>query len=188
MPPDCKPPEDREQTYARFVALLAAQERRVRLFVRSLMPGSQEIDDVMQNVGLACWNKFGQFAPASDESAGDEFARWACVVARFEVLRHRRSCARDRLRLSEDTIRLLAADAEDRLPQAERERQAIGRCLDGLPDPDRRLLLSVYTPGESVAALAAEWGEDAKRLYRQVDRLRRAIADCVRSRLAMESP
>ena len=177
------PPDRREADYDRFVGLFAGRERPVRAFVRSLLPTVHDADEVMQEVGLACWRKFDDFAGDSP----DEFVRWACVVARFEVLRYRRGKARDRLVLSDEAITRLAARAEERLGRAEAERAAVGRCLDRLSGEERRLLLSVHTPGDSVAAVAAETGQKARRLYDAVARLRDRVGRCVRSQLEPEA-
>src|SRR6056297_1435006 len=106
--------------YEQFVALFARHERAVRGVIRSMLPTSQDADEVMQEVGLACWHKFSNFQA---DGSQDAFFRWACVISRFEVLKYRRKCARDRLVLSDETIHLLSADAEDRCLVAERERQ-----------------------------------------------------------------
>jgi RNA polymerase sigma-70 factor (ECF subfamily) len=172
-------PKDKQ--YDRFVSLFARHEQAVRGFARSLLPSGQDVDDVMQEVGLACWRKFDAF---ESKDSTDEFVRWACVIARFETLRHRRNCARDRLVLSEDVIELLATDAEARLEDAEAERQAVADCLRKLQDSDRRLLLSVHTPGDSIAKIASELGQKARGLYSQVNVLRDLIAECVQQRLA----
>ncbi|MDB4733004.1 sigma-70 family RNA polymerase sigma factor [Planctomicrobium sp.] len=171
----------KDQQYDRFVSLFARQERSIRSFVRSLLPTSNDADDVMQEVGLVCWKKFSSFE--GDESP-EEFVRWACVIARFEVLRHRRNFARDRLVLSEEVLSLLACDAEERLPVAERERQAVEKCLNKLPPRERRLLLSVHTPGDSIAKVAAEFGQEVRRLYTKVTALREVLKQCVSRQMA----
>ena len=167
--------------YDQFVSLFARHERAVRGFVRSLLPSWQDVDDVMQEVGLACWRKFDAFESAD---SADEFVRWACVIARFEALRHRRNCARDRLVLSENVIEVLAADAEVRLEKADAERKAVELCLQKLPESERRLLLSVHTPGDSIARISADMGQKARRLYSKVNALRDLIGECVRRRIA----
>jgi len=175
----------RDDLYDQFVSLFARHERAVRGYVRSLLPSNQDVDDVMQEVGLACWHKFKTF-----DSAGSPgiFVRWACVIARFEVLRHRRNLARDRLVLSEEVIKLLATDAEIRLEKAQAERVAVESCLKKLSDPERRLLLSVHTQGDSIARIAVELGEKARRLYSKLNALRDLIAECVRKKLVAENP
>ena len=172
---------DSSDVYRHFLAMFARHERSIRAYVRSLLPSSNDVDDVMQEVGLACWKKFATF---DDAAAPSGFVRWACVVARFEVLCFRRQCARDRLLLSEDVMQLLAQDAEHRLEKAEAERNAVEHCLQKFQAAERRLLLSVHTPGDSVARVAAELGQQARRLYTKVNHLRDLLAACVRRELA----
>ncbi len=167
--------------YEQFVALFARHERAVRGVIRSMLPTSQDADEVMQEVGLACWHKFSNFQA---DGSQDAFFRWACVISRFEVLKYRRKCARDRLVLSDETIHLLSADAEDRCLVAERERQALEGCLNGLSPADRRLLLSVHTRGDSVADIARQLGQSARRLYSRVNKLRELMGECVQRKLA----
>lgn len=169
--------------YETFLALLARHERAIRGVVRSVLPSSHDADEVMQEVGLACWRKFSDF---QNNASPDGFFRWACVVARFEILKYRRKCARDRLVLSEEIIQLLAADAEERCAVAASERHALEACLKRLPPADQRLLLSVHTPGDSVAAIARQLGQQTRRLYSRIARLRELVGECVRRKLAEE--
>ena len=148
-----------------------------------MLPRGQDVEDVMQEVGLVCWRKFDSF---QESPSAADFIRWACVIARYEVLRHRRRAARDRLVLSEDVLELLAHDAEARLDRAEAERRAVEQCLQKLQPIERQLLLSVYTPGVTVAQIAAEVGQKARRLYSRLNALRDLVADCVRKRLSLE--
>ena len=167
--------------YDQFVALFARHERAVRAVVRSMLPSSRDVDDVMQEVGLACWHKFADFRP--DDSA-DAFFKWACLVARYEVLKYRRKQARDRLVLSDETIRLLSGDAEQRVNAMENERLALEDCLGKLQPADRRLVLSVHSRGDSVARIARQLGQSIRRLYSRVNVLRDILGECVRTKLA----
>jgi RNA polymerase sigma-70 factor (ECF subfamily) len=167
--------------YDQFVALFARHERAIRGVIRSMLPSSQDADEVMQEVGLACWHKFSDFQ--TDDSQ-DAFFRWACVIVRLEVLKYRRKCARDRLVLSDETIQLLSAEAEDRAPIAEQERQALEDCLNRMPPADQRLLMSVHTRGDSIAEIARQLGQNVRRLYSRVNALRDLLGECVRRKLA----
>ena len=173
------PPAD---CYDQFVALFARHERAVRGVIRSMLPSLQDTDDVMQEVGVACWHKFAEFKIKTDESK-DAFFRWACVVARFEVLKFRRKCARDRLVLSDETIHLLSEDAEHRSVNAERERQALEDCLNSLNTEVQRLRLSVHTRGDSVANIARQLGQNVRRLYSRINALRDILGECIRQKL-----
>lgn len=174
----------KDDQYDEFVSLLARHEQAIRGFVRSLLPSQQDVDDVMQETGLACWRKFDSFHSTDDPG---DFVRWACVVARFEALRHRRNYARDRLVFDEDVVELLAADAQSRLSTAEAEREAVAHCLGKLQEPERRLLLSVHMPGDSIAQIAADTGQKPRRLYSKVNVLRDLISECLRLRLVEDA-
>ncbi|MCA9140662.1 MAG: sigma-70 family RNA polymerase sigma factor [Planctomycetales bacterium] len=183
--------QSRDDQYNEFVSLLGHCENRIRRFVRSLMIRGVEIDDVMQDVSLECWRKFESFSPACDESSNDEFVRWACVIARFKVLSRIRDASRERLVFRDELYDLLAdqvlADQASHVTAKHLAHQrALESCLDRLPEDDRRLLLSVHVPGDSVAEIARQTGAKARRLYNRINALRGLMLDCVRSRLASE--
>ena len=73
-----------------FVQLFAQNERHIRAFARSMGLDWTSVDDVVQTVSLVMWRKWDQFDPDT------EFMRWARVITRFEVLKFRRTMARDR--------------------------------------------------------------------------------------------
>lgn len=181
MLPSAEEPNNKDQQYERFMSLFVGSERAIRAYVRSLLRSSQDVDDLMQNISLACWHKFDQF---DADGSGQDFVRWCCVIARFEVLRFRRSRARDRLVLSDEVIELLATDAEERLQRSEAERQALAGCLQKFSEAERRLLLSIHTQGDSISRIAVESNEKARRLYSKLNTLRDLVADCVRASLA----
>tara|TARA_R110002072_G_scaffold303069_2_gene492746 strand:+ start:95748 stop:96332 length:585 start_codon:yes stop_codon:yes gene_type:complete len=178
---------DREVQYSQFVALIARHDQSIRRFVRSLLPSQEGVDDVVQETALECWKKFSDFAPATPENAVDEFVRWACVIARFKALSWQRDRARDRLIFREGVIEALAAAAMDSLDRQESERRAVENCLQTMPDDQRQLVLSVHSPGESIAKIAAETGQKARRLYSRINVLRNLLLDCVQQRLAGEA-
>jgi len=177
----------REQQYDQFVALLARHDLAIRRFVRSLMPTRDGVDDVVQETALECWKKFSDFQPARADVAADEFVRWACVIARFKALSWQRNKSRDRRVFREAVIDQLSQAAIESVDQCDDERLAVEACLNTLPDDQRRLVLSVHSPGESVARIAEETGMKARRLYSKVNTLRTLLLECVERRLAGEA-
>ncbi|MCG6154395.1 sigma-70 family RNA polymerase sigma factor [Rubinisphaera margarita] len=179
--------EDREQQYDEFVALLARHDLAIRRFVRFLLPSGDGVDDVIQETALECWKKFTDFQPESADSTADDFVRWACVIARFKAMSWQRDRKRDRLVFRDGVIEQLAQAALDALDQQDEERRAVEACLDQLPPDQRRLVLSVHSPSESIARIAKETGENARRLYSRVNVLRTLLLNCVERRLAGEA-
>lgn len=184
---DLDSPEGREARYGEFVSLLARHDQSIRRFVRSLLISADGVDDVMQETALECWKKYDTFSPQNEDDAVNEFIRWACVIARYKTLSYLRDHARDRLVFREEVIDQLAQTAMRDLPQHDLERKAIESCLGKLSENHRRLVLSVHSPGQSIAKIADETGIKARRLYSTVNVLRKQLLDCVRGQLLEEA-
>ncbi len=166
---------------AQFVTLLARHEPMIRGYLRALLPGAADVDAVMPEVALVAWRKFAEL---EDREA---FGRWACVIARYEVLRYRRDKARDRFLLDEE---LLARIADEGLPEISRRDQqmaALERCLEKLPTPRRQLVLGCYAPGASIREIAASSGQTEDGLYQLLRRIRLKLQDCVETTLRQEA-
>ena len=106
-----------------FLRVWTHHEPALRAFVHACLPRAAEVDEVMQNVSLVAWRKFPTLA---DHTL---FPRWACLIARYEILMARRRHARDRLVLDEDVIARLADEGA--------EEEFVGDRLAGrrMPDP-----------------------------------------------------
>ena len=74
------------------------------------MPRAAEVDEVIQEVSLVAWRKFPMLTDPAP------FPRWACLLARYEILMARRRHARDRLVLDEDIVAKLAEEGAEEMP------------------------------------------------------------------------
>jgi RNA polymerase sigma-70 factor, ECF subfamily len=85
-----------ERAAREFVQHLTAGQRRLYAFIRSQVASRDDADEVMQQTTTVLWEKYDSFRPDGD------FVRWACGVARLEVLTHWRNRRRVRVLLGED--------------------------------------------------------------------------------------
>ncbi|QDS98477.1 sigma-70 family RNA polymerase sigma factor [Adhaeretor mobilis] len=177
-------PRDKDEQYNELVGLLARNDHSIRRFVRSLMPGWDEVDDVLQDTALECWKKFDDFKPQDSESASTEFVRWACVIARYKVLSRQRDYSRDRLVFRESAVNELADAAMSKLGNYEAEKASLEHCLEELSSENRRLIMSVYLPGDSIAKIARENNKKARRLYSKLVALRKSLLQCVQQQMS----
>lgn len=177
--------DHREQRYAEFVSLLARHDLSIRRFVRFLLPTAEGVEDIVQDTALECWRKFEDFQPQNHDVAQDEFIRWACVIARFKVMAWQRDRQRDRLVFKESVVERLAATVVDDAFLSE-QRLALESCLSSLSDDEKNLVLSVHSPGQSVAAIAGQTGQSARRLYSRLNALRRQLISCVQQKITTE--
>ncbi len=174
---------ENDDRYDKFVGLLTRNDQALRRYIRSLVSSWDMMEDVLQDTALECWKKFSDFEGDGSAKQPDEFIRWACVIARYKVLSRHRDSARERLVFREEIVSQLADLSFDQLEDRDEEMQAVKHCLAKMESEPRRLLLSVYCPGDSIAKIAKESDQQARRLYGKLNALRRALLTCVKQRM-----
>lgn len=169
------------ELHCRFLRLFTTNEVAVRAFVRRLVPARADADDVMQEVSIVLWKKFGSF------HAGTDFRAWAFGVARFEVLAWLRDKGRDRLVLDEGVALKLAHEAEALEPALSRQREALQRCMDRVPEEQRSLIMRAYEPEARIQEVAASSGRSVAGFYQWLHRMRKTLLDCIHATIAREA-
>lgn len=164
-----------------FLRLFMRHEPELRAFVRACLPRAGDVDQVMQEVSLVAWRKFSTLAEAV------EFPRWACVIARYEILKFRRALARDRLVLDEDIVEKLATEGAEEMSLRHQQLNALDACIAKLPRDRRELALAAYAPENSMKELAAQVGRTEGSLYQLLARIRQELLRCVEITLAQEA-
>jgi len=164
-----------------FLRLFTHHEAELRAYVRGCLPRAEDADEVMQEVSLVAWRKFATLAEK------EQFPRWACLIARFEILKYRRAHARDRLVLDEDIIAKLGEEGTDEIPRRRRQLTALDDCIAKLPHERRELALAAYAPGTSMKDLAAQLARTEGSLYQLLARIRQELLRCVERTLAQEA-
>lgn len=175
---DCAREPDRDV----FVRLLMRHDRTIRAYLRGLLPTASDVDEVMQEASVVAWRKFGEL------DHPENFRRWACVIARYEVLMYRRKKARDRLVLGEEIERLMADEGLDELPLRDRQLEALEACLEKLPPERRRLVLRVYEAESPMKTIAEQVGKTPTAIHKMLSRVRRELLLCVERSLAGGGP
>jgi RNA polymerase sigma-70 factor, ECF subfamily len=163
-----------------FLPLYIQNEEALRAFVRSMLPTRDDAREVMQEVALVLWQKFGELRER------EKFRAWAYAVARMRVLAFLRDRSRDRHVFGDDVLTLLADEMEENTDAFEAERAALETCLKKL-DPARRTLLdAAYAPGVRIDTLAASAGRSAMSVYKALHRIRLTLMECTQRALSKE--
>ena len=86
-----------------FIKLLTEHQANLRAFIVSLMLGSPDVADVLQETNVILWQKRDKF------EIGTNFIAWSFQIARYEV-HHQRERARrhDKVMFSEELVDLLS--------------------------------------------------------------------------------
>ena len=163
---------------ASFVAQLTSNQQNLLIYVRGLMPGDGNADDVLQRANAKIWEKRNDF------EMGTCFRAWAMAVARFEVLNYRKQLARDsRMMLSDDLEQKIASELVKVQDNLDDRRSALESCLNELEDSSRQMLLSRYSSRLPVSELAKHFGRTAGGLRVALSRLRTKLTECIEAKL-----
>ena len=163
-----------------FVRLLGQNQRRVFLYVMSLVPNGNDAEEIVQETNLVLWREFSRF------EQGTNFAAWACKVAFHQVLAWRKRKQRDRLEFSPAFLEAVAQEADAAADVLEERSQALAGCIDKLPPAQRDLLRLRYSEGQSIEAIAGQIDRSVEAVYRALSRIRHTLHHCVSHRLARE--
>jgi RNA polymerase sigma-70 factor (ECF subfamily) len=167
---------DPEET---FVQLVVSHQAALRAFVLSMLPGSPEVDDVIQETNTEIWKKRGDFR------IGTNFKSWMFSVAKFKVM----SSWRDRQRrkewaMPEETLMKLVERVESgSFESTETKQEALRHCLGRLRPVDRGLILRRYIEENGLGKLAAEVGRSTESLKVSLHRIRMSLKVCISKRL-----
>ena len=163
-----------------FVKLMTDHQWALRGYILSLMPGSPEVGDVLQETNLVLWRKRKQF------EFGTNFMAWASSIARYEVFHQRDRTRKHRHLPFSDELVTVLADRRTIDKSQEARLQALEGCLGKLSDRQRQIVEQRYTPGRSLEAHAVALGTSAGSLRVTLHRIRKTLKTCVQSSLAGE--
>ncbi len=171
--------QQKGESLQEYVTQLTEHQTAIRAYIASLLPGSSEVGDVVQNTNVVLWQKRGRF------EKGGNFLAWAFAIARYEVKHHRDRLRRDGARLvfSDKLIDSLAAD--DR-PDGDEEDylRALDACYEKLSARQKELVDFRYTSGKSLEQYSRQTGASAVSLRSALLRVRKALKHCVKTTMA----
>lgn len=163
-----------------IVRLLSSYQERLYRYVFALLPNEQDARDVVQETCVALCRKF------DDYDKEKPFLPWAYRFAYLEVLKHRQKNRRAAAVLSEDVIEVLARERDEQSELLEARLRALEHCLQELPEADFELISGRYQSPLTIDELAAKVDMSVRTVFRNLDRVRRLLSDCISRRLASE--
>ncbi len=161
-----------------FVAEITAVQRRLYGFVRTLVYDREAVAEIVQETNVALWEQFERF------EAGTNFAAWACRVAWFKVLDHRRTQKVSRLRFGDTLVETLATEAIEVDEELDAERSALERCVAKLSRRHRDLISLYYEERLPLAQVAETFNTNANAIGQMLHRVRASLRSCVKRQLA----
>src|SRR3954453_3747591 len=173
-------PTDHERREA-FARLFAQHDRWLFAYLVSLLGSSAHAEEVFQEVCVVLWREYETF------HLGTNFVEWVSVIANNQVHRFRRERKRIGAQLTDAVVALLADDPVERAGLLEARRDALQSCLQKLSSTDRQLVQHCYNDSRTTFRRAAEiLGRPVNTVYKALNRIRKALYDCIERTVAVE--
>jgi RNA polymerase sigma-70 factor (ECF subfamily) len=153
-------------------------QRRVEAFILSLVVDFHQTADILQNVAMVVVRKREEYDPARP------FLPWALQIAQLEVLKHRRTHARDRHVFSDELIEQLAAASGEVGGDLIERRRALSECVQRVTGRGRQALVLRYVEGLRSSDVAKRLGLAAGATRMLLLRVREALRSCIEHSLA----
>jgi RNA polymerase sigma-70 factor (ECF subfamily) len=161
-----------------LVRLLSRHQGDLFRYIFALLPHEEDARDVLQETSVALYRKFADYDPARP------FLAWAYRFAYLEVLKQRERNQRATHLLSRDLVERLAREREQHGPVLQARLQALEDCLQELPPQDQRLIRQRYQGGTRTEQLMEQYSASRRTVFRNLDRIRRLLLDCISRRVA----
>jgi len=171
--------EKEEKEEKEFVKLLVDHQSLLQAFVVSLMPGSSETDDVVQNTNEVLWAKRKQF------ELGSNFKSWALTTARFQVMSIQQRFKREkRTYLDDEVCEALFKEAMGQDNRETREKlNYLNECIGLLQAGDQELVLHRYWEKSGLRDYAKATDRSVGALRATLYRIRIGLRKCIEQKL-----
>ena len=174
--------ENSQTPQAHGARLLMQHRTALYAYVYATLRNRHDTEDVLQEVSVAVIESIERLR--SDEG----FLPWAREIARRRILAHRRTHG---LRIADPELLIRLAEAAERVETARPTgalREAMMACLDELPQPNRKVMLTRYgESGNRLYELAQELGRSMQAVYALIKRTKVALRACIERRMAAET-
>lgn len=167
-----------EERIDEFVQLLAQNQRRLLVYLTSLMHDRDAVNDVLQETNLVLWREFKKF------EIGTSFTAWSCRIAYNQMLAWRKKQQRDRLQFSEEFLRVVSHELDAESDRLDQRMTALVQCMKSLPDHHRELIRHRYTDGRAIEEIAFQANRSVEAVYRMLSRIRHTLHDCATRTIA----
>ncbi|MGB0372075.1 MAG: sigma-70 family RNA polymerase sigma factor [Opitutales bacterium] len=162
-----------------FIRLLAEHERRLAVYVTSLVGRPQDAQDILQEGKLVMWRHFERF------EKGTNFGAWARKILFNQVLSYRRKLKRiEGQMLNENILEMLHEESETAIREERwmRREKHLKTCMQSLKTEHQDILHLRYRDEMGIETIAQKIGRTEGAVYRLLSRLRRSLYDCVENK------
>lgn len=168
--------------YGEYIKLLTAHQPVLRGLILAMLPGNQDVDDILQNTNLILWEKRKKYNWAMD------FKPWACTFARNKVREYRRKNVSHACVYVDDEFldAVAQANQDHSSDDFRRKREALSLCMSRLKPREKDMMDTFYETKESMEFRMNQFAMSAASLRVTMHRIRKKLRLCIETRLAWE--
>lgn len=127
-----------------FAELLGKYQLQLLGYIYASLHNMDDAEDVYQQSCIVMWRKFDEYQAGSYQ-VGSDFLKWACTIARYEVLNFIRSSKHRPRYFSDDYLQHVAElPTEDDTEHVAARQQALHGCMRRLRQRDQQLVVRCY--------------------------------------------
>ncbi|MBL9080414.1 MAG: sigma-70 family RNA polymerase sigma factor [Planctomycetales bacterium] len=160
-----------------LLRLLAQHQEDLQRYVFALVPHQEDVKDILQDTYVALTRKF------ADYDFAKPFLPWAYGFAYVEVLKHRDRSRKSARTFGDEVVEMLARERELQAAMLDDRLTALDHCLEKLPQADRLLISHRYLSRTTIEQLVDIAGSSRRTLFRNLERIRRLLFDCISHRV-----
>ena len=158
-----------------------ASENAIRAYIAGAVNSFTDREDLLQQVALTMARRFEEF----DE--GRPFLAWALWLAKSRIIDFYRSQGQQPQFLDDNLLDKYAEALAERQQAVPAQREALEHCLEELPDRSRALVRMKYHDALKIDQIAEAVRSTPASVRVTLFRIRDALADCIKRRLASEA-
>lgn len=162
-----------------FIQQLTAAQAGLFRYIVTLLADVHNANNVLQETNMTLWMKADEFTP------GTNFLAWAREIAYHKALSFVRDTSRERLIVDHAMVEHVFARSDS--PDDDPRRFALRHCLSELDERQRQLLRHRYADGASIDQVARQQQRSAGAIKMSLKRVRVALLECIRRRMAVSS-
>lgn len=164
-----------------FVTLYASSQRRIYAYIRSQVRSPSDADDILQDVSAILWRKFAEYRPGTD------FTRWACRIARLEVLVYHRHHKRLLSIFREEVADAIGEKVLELSETVALRVEALADCVQRLSPRELEVLRLRYQSNQSVREIAQRTNRTESAVYKSLQHIHDELFECIENTLSTRS-
>ncbi len=156
-----------------FGRLFVRYQPRIYGLIRSLVVRRADAEDLLQETASVLWRKFDEFQP------GSNFLAWALKRGALPGVVFPAAAEAGRPPVQRKFLDAVGADTVTELARLDDLQELLDQCMDKLPPADRELFEMRYQFEVPPKNMAEQLGRPLSTVYNSINRIRRALAECV---------